>query len=168
MKLPSASSIIKKEIPVTGGSVKYQVKGNETSKKLTNDYVPKKSTISKDENSDSFGDNPMQIVQTDNGEILLLTGDINTHSNNSNRSVSVLNGIDDEVERMRAVKFAEIKEQQQKRCPICYKTALEHRITCTGTDQKFAYKCCHSECGVDNLKTARLGYVFIVSFNFNL
>ena len=40
----------------------------------------------------------------------------------------------------RSVKIAEIKDQQGKQCPICYNTAINHRVTTAGAEQKFAYK----------------------------
>ena len=60
-----------------------------------------------------------------------------------------------EVEKIKAVKIAQIKEQQGKQCPVCYNTAIQHRFNSNSADQKFAYKCCNSECNTDNLKTAR-------------
>ena len=34
-----------------------------------------------------------------------------------------------QVERVKAVKIAQIKEQQGKQCPVCYSTAIQHRFT---------------------------------------
>ena len=36
------------------------------------------------------------------------------------------------VERVKAVKIAQIKEQQGKQCPVCYSTAIQHRFTFSG------------------------------------
>ena len=63
--------------------------------------------------------------------------------------------MDDEVEKIKAVKIAQIKEQQSKQCPLCYSTAIQHRLSSPGAEQKFAYKCCQADCHTDNLKTAR-------------
>ena len=93
----------------------------------------------------------MQIVQTETGQILLLTGDLNNpqHDNVETKvdPISIQDRVsssyqtDEEVEKIKAVKIAEIKEQQGKQCPICYNTAINHRVT--------------TDCNVDNLKTAR-------------
>ena len=98
-----------------------------------------------------LGEGQVQVVQTENGEILLLTGDIQLQ----NQKVEQGQSLDDEVEKMKAVKIAQIKEQQSKQCPLCYNTAINHRHNYDGTEQKFAYKCCQTDCTTDNLKTAR-------------
>ena len=101
-----------------------------------------------------LGEGQVQVVQTENGEILLLTGDLNLQTAAKTEPGQSL-GLDDEVEKIKAVKIAQIKEQQSKQCPLCYSTAINHRFNCDGTEQKFAYKCCQTDCNTDNLKTAR-------------
>ena len=87
------------------------------------------------------------------------------------------------MEKVKAAKIVQIKEMQQKQCPVCYSTALQHRLEpylsrCSylfldivlilnasfffvprfnsqSQEQKFAYKCCVTDCNADNLKTAR-------------
>lgn len=128
-----------------------------------------------------LGDQQVQVVQTDSGEILLVTCDgqgesLGLHTqaqfDNLRSHVQYNDGLglptnvgetdsqggqtfDDEVEKIKAVKIAQIKEQQGKQCPICYNTAILHRFNSNSADQKFAYRCCNSECNTDNLKTAR-------------
>ena len=73
-----------------------------------------------------LGSQQVQVVQTDSGEILLVTCEggqgAGTHLLQGQEQ-----GLDDEVERVKAVKIAQIKEQQGKQCPLCYSTAIQHR-----------------------------------------
>ena len=149
--------------------------------------LPELSTVAADERNDvmdqvQLGDQQVQVVQTDSGEILLVTCDgqgeslgVNTqaHLDNLRSHVQYNEGLglsaphtadadaqggqafDDEVEKIKAVKIAQIKEQQGKQCPVCYNTAIQHRFNSNSADQKFAYRCCNSDCNTDNLKTAR-------------
>ena len=75
-----------------------------------------------------LGSQQVQVVQTDSGEILLVTGEggqgAGTHLLQGQEQGQ---GLDDEVERVKAVKIAQIKEQQGKQCPLCYSTAIQHR-----------------------------------------
>ena len=120
---------------------------DEESDNPVDDVKPK---IGKEARAD-LGEGQVQVVQTENGEILLLTGDLNLQS----QKVEQPQSLDDEVEKMKAVKIAEIKEQQSKQCPLCYNTAINHRHSFDGAEQKFAYKCCQADCSTDNIKTAR-------------
>jgi len=129
----------------------------------------------------SLGDQQVQVVQTESGDILLVTcdsqrGELRMHTQeqienskpqvNFEENIKASNEIrdqeqtgcqnfDDEVEKIKAMKIAQIKEQQGKQCPLCFNTAIQHRFNSNSSDQKFAYKCCNSECKTDNLKTAR-------------
>ena len=75
-----------------------------------------------------LGSQQVQVVQTDSGEILLVTCEggqgAGTHLLQGQEQGQ---GLDDEVERVKAVKIAQIKEQQGKQCPLCYSTAIQHR-----------------------------------------
>jgi len=149
--------------------------------------LPVLNTVGADERTDvmdqvQLGDQQVQVVQTDSGEILLVTCDgqgeslgMNTQAqlDNLRSQVQYNEGLglsaphaadadaqggqafDDEVEKIKAVKIAQIKEQQGKQCPVCYSTAIQHRFNSNSADQKFAYRCCNSDCNTDNLKTAR-------------
>lgn len=91
----------------------------------------------------------MQIVQTETGQILLLTGDLNNLQHDNVKAkvdpISIQDRVsssyqtDEEVKKIKAVKIAEIKEQQGKQWPICYNTAINHRVITAGAEQKFAY-----------------------------
>ena len=158
---PRSSSIVRKKLPVKTESDKKIVyvptNKRETSPVKTKDSAEKTDKKPGASLESSLGDGPMQIVQTDNGQILLLTGDLNLQNNESVKietDLSNVGSMEDEVEKIKAVKIAEIKEQQSKQCALCYNTAIDHRGG-VDTDQKFAYKCCQEGCSTDNLKTAR-------------
>ena len=159
---PRSTSIVRKNLPkvdarqviVSSNSTKFNASS------LKSEFIKKEPSNNVDQ---PLG--PMQIVQTESGQILLLTGDLNNFQQDNVETkvdpISIPERItssyqtDEEVEKIKAVKIAEIKEQQGKQCPICYNTAINHRETTAGAEQKFAYKCCHTDCNVDNLKTAR-------------
>ena len=162
------TSIVRKNLPKLDSDKKQVV----ISSKIKSS--PLKTETFKKESSNNVEQplGPMQIVQTENGQILLLTGDLNLQENidskvdpiNIPERVSLFQ-TDEEVEKIKATKIAEIKEQQGRQCPICYNTAINHRVNTAGAEQKFAYKCCYTDCNVDNLKTARAFNQHIIRHN---
>jgi len=126
--------------------------------------------MNEDSSSVYCGDQQVQVVQTESGEILLVTCDPNQgdggqgmdltnamgHTIGVTKDGVVKESVDDEVEKIKEQKIAQIKEQQARQCPVCYNTAIAHRFNIeNGGDQKFAYRCCHSECNLNSIKTAR-------------
>ena len=131
--------------------------------------------------SEGLGSQQVQVVQTDSGEILLVTCDSSAGGAGAwpGGGAGAWSGgeggagwaggeaqpaaYDDELERSKAVKIAQIKEQQGKQCPACFATAIQHRVTTPASPgtaaaspgQKFAYKCCTADCSAESLKTAR-------------
>ena len=169
VKTQKATSIVKKKIPMKGPTDKkivfVPVKKEPSSVSDENKVILQNNIDRKDlvTTNQTLSDNSMQFVQTDNGEILLLTGDLNIPGAETGNVVAA--NMDDEVERVKAIKIAEIKEQQNKVCPHCYNTAINHRFSSPGSDQKFSYKCCINDCATDNLKTARAFNQHIIKHN---
>jgi len=183
----SSNIVIPKKDKDGNQLVLFSTSAEQTHSPTKSFSLPGLNTVGADERTDvmdqvQLGDQQVQVVQTDSGEILLVTCDgqgeslgMNTQAqldnlrsqvqynegmglsapHASDTDAQVGQAFDDEVEKIKAVKIAQIKEQQGKQCPVCYSTAIQHRFNSNSADQKFAYRCCNSDCNTDNLKTAR-------------
>ncbi len=102
-------------------------------------------------------DEDIQVLQTDDGELLLLSSrvDKNVITEKTNAEVGVATNAKEKVERPGGIEI-----NQNKLCKLCHKKALEHRVFVvdnlqTTREPFFMYRCCMPSCKDKALKTSR-------------